>query len=407
MQKDKKDFIAKSGMSTRSIHAGHDNSRDPHRPLITPIYQTASYAFDQVEGLWDFYGKKSDRLAEYARYGTPTQRALEETLCSLESAEDCVVLSSGMNAIATAICGVIGNGDHMVSLREGYRGTFKLFDQHFARFGISVSYCAVDLEAIKAACTQETKLVFIEFPTNPYLRLVDLEALTKFARERGILTVVDATFASPMNVNVLKHGADLVTHSLTKFLNGHNDVIAGAVLGSKDLIEKVRSLRNLFGSNPDPHQCYLISRGIKSFGVRMREHNRSALEIARFLEQHERVEKVWYPLLESHPEFLLSKQYLTGGGGIVSFQVKGKDATQAAGLEASTRVVEALRLPTIGASLGGVESLVHQPSVMSYADMDAEARRKEGIFDNLIRFSVGLEETADLIADLKQALAAP
>ncbi len=404
MKKNRKNLLPKSGISTRSIHAGHDNGNDPHQPLITPIYQTASYAFDQVEGLWDFYGKKSNRLAEYARYGTPTQRALEETLCSLECAEDCVVMSSGMNAIATAICGLIGNGDHMVTLREGYRGTFKLFDQHLARFGISTSYCDVNLDAVKSACTPETRLIFIEVPTNPYLRLLDIAALTKFARERNILTVIDATFASPMNFSALDHGADLVTHSLTKFLNGHNDVIAGAVLGSKELIEKVRSLRNLFGSNPDPHQCYLISRGIKSFGVRMREHNRSALEIARFLEDQPQVEKVWYPLLASHPDFALAERYLSGGGGIVSFQVKGADATQAAGLKASTKVIEALQLPTLGASLGGVESLVHQPSVMSYADMDSDARLKEGIYDNLIRLSVGLEDTRDLIADLKQAL---
>jgi cystathionine gamma-synthase len=405
MRKDRKKILPASGVSTRSIHAGHDNARDPHQPLITPVYQTASYAFDEVAGLWAYYDKKSDRLAEYARYGTPTQRALEETLMSLESAEDCIVMSSGMNAIATAICGLLGHGDHMVSLREGYRGTFKLFDQHLARFGIGTSYADVSVEAIMTACTPRTKLIFIEVPTNPYLRLVDIAALVKFARERGIYTLVDATFASPLNFNALKYGADLVTHSLTKFLNGHNDVIAGAVLGSKELIEKCRSFRNLFGSNPDPHQCYLISRGIKSFGVRMREHNRSAFEIASFLEAQPQIEKVWYPMLASHPDHALAKQMLAGGGGIVSFQVKGKDSSQAAGLKASTQVIEMLKLATIGASLGGVESLVHQPSVMSYADMDADARLKEGIYDNLIRFSVGLEDTADLIADLKQALA--
>lgn len=405
MRKERNSVLHASGISTRSIHAGHDNARDPHQPLITPIYQTASYAFDEVAGLWAYYDKKSDRLAEYARYGTPTQRALEETLMSLESAEDCIVMSSGMNAIATAICGLLGNGDHVVSLREGYRGTFKLFDQHLARFGIAISYSGVSVESIIAACTPKTKMIFLEVPTNPYLRLVDIEALVSFARERGIYTLIDATFASPMNFNALKHGADLVTHSLTKFLNGHNDVIAGALLGSKELIEKARGFRNLFGSNPDPHQSYLVSRGIKSFGVRMREHNRSALEIANFLESHPKVEKVWYPMLPSHPDYALAQQLLGGGGGIVSFQVKGKDGTQAAGLKASTEVVEALKIATIGASLGGVETLVHQPSVMSYADMDADARLKEGIYDNLIRFSVGLEDTADLIADLKQALA--
>lgn len=394
----------KKGLSTRSIHAGHDLSEDPHRPLITPIYQTASYAFEEVEGLWAFYQKRSDRLAEYARYGTPTQRAVEETLMALEGAEDCVVTASGMNAIASAICASMNSGEHMVTLREGYRGTFKMFDQHLARFGFALTYAEVNLEAIKAACNDKTRVIFLEFPTNPYLKLIDLASLVEFARSRNITTIVDATLASPLNLQALSLGVDLVTHSLTKYLNGHNDVIAGAVLGSAARMEKVRSVRNLLGSNPDPHQCYLISRGIKTFAVRMKEHNRSALTIAEWLEKHPRVEKVWYPLVKSHPHYDLARRYLTGGGGLISFQVKGTDSSQEAGLKASTKVIEALKIPTLGASLGGVESLIHQPTVMSYYDMDSAARLKEGIFDNLIRFSVGLEDTEDLLADFEQAL---
>lgn len=394
----------KKGLSTRAIHAGHDNSADPHKPLITPIYQTASYAFDEVDGLWAFYQKRSERLAEYARYGTPTQRAVEETLMALEGAEDAIVTSSGMNAIASAICASMSAGEHMVTLREGYRGTFKMFDQHLARFGFSVSYADVSLQAIQAACNDKTRVVFLEFPTNPYLKLIDLAALVAFAKSRGIVTIVDATLASPLNLQALPLGIDLVTHSLTKYLNGHNDVIAGAVLGQAAMIEKVRSVRNLLGSNPDPHQCYLLSRGIKTFAVRMKEHNRSALTIAEWLAKHPHVEKVWYPLVKSHPHFDLAQRYLKGGGGLISFQVKGADSSQEAGLKASTALIEALKIPTLGASLGGVESLIHQPTVMSYYDMDAAARLKEGIFDNLIRFSVGLEDTEDLIADFEQAL---
>jgi cystathionine gamma-synthase len=394
----------KKGLSTRAIHAGHDLSNDPHRPLITPIYQTASYAFEEVAGLWAFYEKRSDRVAEYARYGTPTQRALEETLTALEGAEDCIVTSSGMNAITSSICAVASAGDNMVTLKEGYRGTFKMFDQHLARLGISTTYTDVSFEAIRAAVTEKTKIIFIELPTNPYLKVVDLEALVSFAKGRGIITLVDATLASPLNLNALAYGVDLVAHSLTKYLNGHNDAIAGAVLGNKELIEKVRSVRNLFGSNPDPHLCYLVSRGIKSFAVRMKEHNRSALAVAEYLEKHPKIEKVWYPLVKSHPHYTLAQKYLRGGGGLLSFQVKGKGDSQEAGLAASTALIEALKIPTLGASLGGVESLIHQPSVMSYYDMDAAARLKEGIFDNLIRFSVGLEDTEDLIADLEQAL---
>ncbi len=396
---------SKKGLSTRAIHAGHDNSADPHRTVITPIYQTATYAFDDVAGLWAFYEKRSDRVAEYARYGTPTQRALEETLCALENAEDCVVTSSGMNAILSAILAVANAGDNMVSLSEGYRGTFKMFDQHLARLGISTTYAPVSTEAIKAAMGDKTRVIFLEFPTNPYLRLVDLADICDHARARGIFTIVDATFATPLNTNPLAHGADLVVHSLTKFLNGHNDAIAGAVLGPKELIEKVRSVRGMFGGNPDPHLCYLISRGIKTFPLRMREHNRSALAIAEWLQNHPRVERVWYPMLASHPDYFLAQKYLRGGGGVVSFQVRGCDSSQEAGLAASTALLNNLKIPAIAASLGGTESLVHQPSVMSYYDMDGTARLAAGIYDGLVRYSVGLEDAEDLIADLEQGLA--
>jgi len=394
----------KKGLSTRAIHAGHDTSRDPHRPLITPIYQTASYEFDEVDHLWAFYQKKSDRVAEYARYGTPTQRALEETLMALEGAEDAVATTSGMNAITAALCGTLSAGDHIIALAEGYRGTTKMFDQHLARFGLKFSYAPVELEKIKAAVTSQTRAIFIEFPTNPFLKLLDLAQLCEWARAKNILTIVDATLASPLNTNPLAWGADIVTHSLTKYLSGHNDAIAGVVLGGSEIMERVRSVRGLFGSNPDPHLCYLISRGIKSFAVRMKEHNRSALEIAQFLEKHAMVSRVWYPKLKSHPHISLADKYLRGGGGVVSFEVKARDNSQEECLKASTKVVEALKIATLGASMCGVESLVHQPSVMSYYDMDGAARLKEGIPDSLIRFSVGLEDTADLIEDLDQAL---
>lgn len=391
-------------ISTRAIHAGYDRTSDAHRSVVAPIYQTATYAFDTVQELWAFYEKRSDRLAEYARYGTPTQRALEETLAALEYAEDCIVTASGMNAILSAILAVANSGDQIVSLREGYRGTFKMFDQHLARLGITTSYVPVDCEAIKTACTAKTRVIFLEFPTNPFLRLVELEKLTAFAHERGIVTVVDSTFASPLNCNPLQYGCDFVVHSLTKFLNGHNDAIAGAVLGARELIEKARSVRGLFGSNPDPHLAYLVLRGIKSFAVRMREHNRSALAIAEWLEKHPKIERVWYPLLPSHPDHVLAAKYLRGGGGVVTFTVRASNETQEARLKISTALLENLKIPAIAASLGGVESLIHQPSVMSYYDLTAEQRAAEGIFDNLVRFSVGLEDTEDLIEDLAQAL---
>jgi len=384
-------------LSTNSIHAGRDNSKDPHRPLITPIYQTATYEFDQVEDLWAYYQKRSPRLVEYARYGSPTQRAVEINLLTLEGAEECALTASGMNAIVSAICAFCNSGDHIIVVKEGYRGTFKMMTNHLTRMGIEIDYVDVSLEAIQKAHKANTKLVFWEIPTNPYMRLVDIEPLTQWAKAKNILTLADSTLASPYNFRPLEHGVDLVTHSVTKYLNGHNDLIAGAVLGKKSLIEKVAMVRGLFGSNPDPHLCYLISRGLKTFSVRMREHNASALKIAQYLESHPAIERVWYPLLDSHPDFALAKKIFRGGSGLVSFQVKG-------GLRESTLLVEALSIPALAASLGGVESLVHQPTVMSYYDMPPEQRVQEGIFDNLIRYSVGLEDVEDLIADLESAL---
>ncbi len=402
----RQNYIAQSGMNTRSVHAGHDNTNDVHRSLITPIYQTASYEFEKVSDLWDFYEKRSTRLAEYARYGTPTQRALELALASLDNAEDAVVTSSGMNAIATTLMGLMDAGDHFISLNEGYRGTFKLFDNHLVRFGYRVTYADLSLDAVKQATNEKTKVIFLELPTNPYLKLVDLEAIVQYARSKNLTTVVDATFASPFNLKPLDHGVDLVVHSLTKYINGHNDAIAGAILGSKELIEKVKPVRNLLGSNPDAHLCYLISRSIKTFALRMEAHNRSSLLLAEHLEKHPLIERVWYPMLASHPHHALAKTYLKGGGGIVTFQVKAKDASQDERLKAATAFVEALQLPTHAASLGGVESLVHIPTVMNYYDLTPEARLAVGIPDNLVRLSVGLEDTDDLIRDIDQALRA-
>lgn len=402
----RQNYIAQSGMNTRSVHAGHDNTNDVHRSLITPIYQTASYEFEKVSDLWDFYEKRSTRLAEYARYGTPTQRALELALASLDNAEDAVVTSSGMNAIATTLMGLMDAGDHFISLNEGYRGTFKLFDNHLVRFGYRVTYADLSLDAVKQATNEKTKVIFLELPTNPYLKLVDLEAIVQYARSKNLTTVVDATFASPFNLKPLDHGVDLVVHSLTKYINGHNDAIAGAILGSKELIEKVKPVRNLLGSNPDAHLCYLIARSIKTFALRMEAHNRSSLLLAEHLEKHPLIERVWYPMLASHPHHALAKTYLKGGGGIVTFQVKAKDASQDERLKAATAFVEALQLPTHAASLGGVESLVHIPTVMNYYDLTPEARLAAGIPDNLVRLSVGLEDTEDLIRDIDQALRA-
>ncbi|MCS6984731.1 MAG: PLP-dependent aspartate aminotransferase family protein [Leptospiraceae bacterium] len=384
------------GFSTECVHGGEEESRE-HASVEYPIYQTATYYFDNTQDLWDYYHKKSSRLSEYGRYGNPTIKVLEKKLALLEGAEEALVFPSGMAAFTTALLFVCQTGDHIILTNDGYRGIHKFCDKYLARFGITHEYVPFELGEIEKKIKPTTRLLFSEFPSNPRLRVLPLREVAMLCRQKQVFFFLDATFATPYNCSPLKYGVDLVLHSLTKYLGGHNDLLGGALLGKKELLEQLRLFQGLLGSILEPHTAYLLLRSLKSFALRMKTINESAEKIAIFLANHPKIERVWYPRLPSHPDYLVAKEYLKGGGGIVSFEVKGS-------LDEATRLVDNLYIPRIAASLGGTESLVHVVTAMSYHDLSPEQRKAMGVADNMVRLAVGLEDSEDLIRDLSQAL---
>jgi cystathionine gamma-synthase len=324
---------------------------------------------------------------------------LERRVAELERAEDGVAFSSGMAAIATAVLSLVKAGDHVVLFQDGYRRTRQLVTQTLARFGVEHSIVpSGDLGALSVALRDNTRLVIAESPTNPHVFCVDLAELARIVKARGrIRTLVDSTLATPVNCRPLEFGVDLVVHSATKSLAGHNDVLGGVVVGPQHLISLLRDARGVLGSVLDPHAAFLIARGLKTLGVRTERQNENALAIARALEAHPRIERVFYPLLESHPSYTAARAQMRGGGFMVSFIVKG-------GRAAASRMVDAVKIPKIAASMGGVESLIEQPAIMSYSELSAEQLAKIGINPALVRLSVGIEDTADLLQDFAQAL---
>jgi len=326
-------------------------------------------------------------------------RELELRVAALEGAEDAVAFASGMAATSTALLGLLKAGDHVVLFRDCYRRTRQLVTQTLLRFGVEHTVVdAGDLAGMEAALRPNTRLVVTESPTNPLNFCVDLEKLAAIVKAKGrIRTLVDSTFATPINCTPLALGIDLVLHSATKYLSGHNDVLGGVVAGPSHLISLLRDTRGIVGSVLDPHAAFLIMRGMKTLAVRVERHNQSALALAKALEQHPKVESVHYPLLESHPSYPIASTQMRGGGGVVSFVVRG-------GRAAASRVVDGVRIPQIAASLGGVESLIDQPAIMSFFELTDEELEKIGINPALIRLSVGIEETSDLVADLLRAL---
>lgn len=386
------------GPSTLSVHAGEPRPK-PGYALATPIMQTATYTFANTQELKDHFDGRIDRV-EYGRYGNPTQRIAEAKLAALEGAEDCLLFASGMAAVTTALFAMLSRGTHVVVTDDSYRRTRQFLNQTLHRYGIEVSTVPVgDYEALEEAIRPTTRVLVSESPTNPYNRILDLERFAAIGRRHRVKTIIDATFATPYNQRPLEFGVDLVIHSATKYLGGHNDLLAGAVLGARDLVDGVRGLQGVTGSVVDPFAAYLLVRGLKTFALRLERQNASAQAIAEFLAGHRRVSAVHYAGLPSHPEFDVAQKQMRGFGGVVSFEVEGD-------LEAASRVVDACRIPYIAVSLGGVESLIEQPAVMSFYELTTEERLQIGIRDNLIRYSVGIEDVDDLIADLAQALAA-
>ena len=385
------------GRSTEAVHAGE---REHHEDfaLTTPIHQTSTFWFEDSAQLREFAEGRLER-DEYGRYSNPTWRAVERKICGLEGAEETVLTSSGMSAATTTFLALLERGDHIVVTNDCYRRTRQFIQQVLSKLEITATVIEpADTIALKDAIRAETKLFFTESPTNPYLRVIDLPEAVRVAHERGVKVIVDSTFASPVNHRPLDDGADLVLHSGTKYLGGHNDLIAGIVCGPKEVVDPVRALTGVLGGILDPNAAWLLLRGLKTLGLRMERHNSNALAIAQFLEAHPKVRRVWYPGLESHPDYRVATRLMRGFGGVVTFEVEGD-------LEATIRFTDGCDLPYIAPSLGGVESLVEMPVLMSYWDYPKEERLQYGITDNLVRLSCGIEDEGDLIADLDQALA--
>ncbi len=384
------------GFGTAAVHAGEPRRKEGNS-LTTPIIQTATYSFADTQELRDHFEHRIER-EEYGRYGNPTQRIAEQKLAALEGAEDCLLVSSGMAAVTTTLFAMLSRGAHVVVTNDSYRRTRQFLNQTLHRYGIECSTVrAGDYDAIAEAIRPNTRILISESPTNPYNRILDLERFADIGRRHRVKTIVDATFATPYNQQPLKYGIDIVLHSATKFLGGHNDLMAGAVLGSADLVDGIRALQGVTGAVVDPFAAYLLIRGLKTLALRIARQNANAQALAEFLESHPKVTRVHYAGLPSHPEHAIAKKQMRGFGGVVSFEVMGD-------LDAASRVVDGCRIPQIAPSLGGVESLIEQPALMSFYELTTEERLQVGIKDNLIRYSVGIEEEADLIADLRQAL---
>jgi len=384
----KQSNLSSLGFGTKAIHAGQEP--DPRTgAVMVPIYQTSTFAQSSP-------GKHTGY--EYARTGNPTRTAYQDCVASLENGKHALAFSSGLATIDTLLH-TLKSGDHVICSDDVYGGTFRLFDKVLRRFGLDFTFMDLsDPAQVKAAIKTNTKMLWIESPTNPMLKIFDIRELSKIAKERGVLSIVDNTFMSPYFQRPLDLGADAVMHSVTKYMNGHSDVVGGVfITNSTQLFEEMRFLQNSIGAVPGPQDCFLVMRGLKTLHVRMKQHESNAFEVARFLETHPKVQRVIYPGLTSHPQHQLAKEQMHGFGGMISFEVKGS-------LADATRVLEKTRIFTLAESLGGVESLIEHPAIMTHASVPVENRRKLGISDTLIRISVGIEEAADLISDLKAAL---
>jgi cystathionine gamma-synthase len=380
-----------------AVHAGEARQKPVHS-LTDPIVCAATYSFASTQDVIDFIEQKQQR-GEYGRYGNPGEWVVERKLAALEGGEDAIVYASGMAAIVGLLMTKLSAGDEVVFFDECYHRSREFCAKHLSRFGVVTRQVkACDYDAMATAITGKTKLLISESPTNPHLSVVDLERFAALGRKHGVETLIDATLATPYNVQPLSFGVDYVLHSATKYLGGHNDLLAGVIIGSREKLEPVRKLRGIMGAINSAHNLYLLERGLKTFVLRMQRQNENGQRIAEFLAGHPRVERVYYPGLPSHPYHAVAKQQMRGFGGLVTFVVKDADWRQTAA------VVDRAKIARIAPSLGGVESLIEQPLVMSYYEISPADRERFGIPDNMIRLSCGIEEAEDLIEDLRQAL---
>jgi len=377
------------GLSTHAIH-GNPEPRPDWTPISTPINQSSTFT--------NPIGSTQEVL--YTRYGNnPNQVSIAKRLALLEGAEAAIFVGSGMGAAALAHLAILRPGDHLLSSEWVYGGVYRLFTQEFGRLGIEVSFVnPVESRSWKRALKKNTRAVFVETPTNPVMRVLDVDAIGTLCKAEGLALLVDSTFASPINFRPLEHGADVVIHSATKYLNGHSDVIAGAVAGTEAVVEEVRRLMWVYGQALDPHAAWLIERGMKTLAVRMERHNRNGQQVAEWCARHKAIAAVHYPGLPSHPDHQAATQAMQGFGGMLGIELKG-------GVRAAERFLRGLTIAAHAPSLGGAETLVSEPRLTSHASLTAEERAKAGIPDGFLRFSLGLEDADDLIGDFAQSLA--
>ena len=379
---------------TQAVHGGASLHKK-NGPLSTPIYQTST--FEVTDNQEQVRATETDRF--YTRYGNPTHTVAEKAIAELEGTEAALLFSSGMSAITTSLLAFVKAGDHIVAQRDIYGGVTKFLSQWLPKLGVETTFVDTnDIEQHARAIRPNTKIIHIESPTNPTVKVVDLEKIAALARKHGIMTTIDSTFATPINCRPAEWGIDLVLHSGTKYFSGHSDLICGIATGRRDLIDQIHHLRTTLGCAMDPHAAFLLLRGIKTLAVRVQRQNENALRVAEFLSTHPRVRSVHYPILRASTYRELASKYLAGGGGVVSFEVEGSG-------EDACRVAEALNLFTLAPSLGGVDSLVSLPVMTSHAMIGPEMRKKMGVTEQMIRLSVGIENAEDLIADLEKGLA--
>ncbi|MBW2698337.1 MAG: aminotransferase class I/II-fold pyridoxal phosphate-dependent enzyme [Deltaproteobacteria bacterium] len=387
---------SKRGAATSSVHGGELRQQEANA-ITTPIYQTSTFWFKNSREVMDYQEGKTDR-EEYGRYGNPTWRAVARKLSEHEGGDETVLFASGMCAATTTFFTMLPRDSHLIVTSDCYRRTRQFIEEFLSRMGVEVTVIEPsNLESFENAIRDDTALFFTESPTNPYLRVTDVEATCRIAHARGVKVIIDSTFATPVNQRTLDEGADLVIHSATKYLGGHNDLLAGTVTGSKEIVDPIRRALGVLGGIIDSHGAWLLLRGLKTLALRMDRHNSNGMALASYLEAHPKVRKVWYPGLESHPDHATAEQSMKGFGGVVTFEIDTD-------LEGAIRFIDSTRIPYQAPSLGGVETLIELPVTMSFWDYTPKQRESWGITDSLVRLACGIEAEDDLIADIEQAL---
>lgn len=385
------------GAQTMAVHAGEGNKHGVGVGVGTPIARTSTFTFSSTEEM-KLWAEGKSKAYIYTRYGNPTLAIAQEKIAALEGAEAAVVTASGMAAISSALLGALKCGDELISTAQLYGGTYRLMRDVFSDLGIKVHHVGTDLAGIEKLVNSRTRVLYVESPTNPTVRLVDVAKAAQFAKKHKLISIIDNTFATPVLQQPIQLGYDMVVHSATKALAGHSDVIAGAAVGNKHWMERVQHMVIYLGGSMDPEAAYLLNRGMKTLGLRVRKQCENAMAVAKFLEKHAKVARAFYPGLPSHPDHKLAKRQMRGFGSMLAFDLKG-------GLPAARRVCDRVQLFLLAASLGGVESLVVLPLYTSHYNMSEEELLRGGVTPGMVRVSIGIEDAADLIADLQQALA--